>query len=172
MNNIRLFVDIDGVFSSVAQFIFTPNSKSWLRGSFFGGNGIYPFDKKCVKVLNKILTQFKCDIILSSDWRLYNTLEQLGEIFEANNVIQNPIGITPNYPTSMTWLEKNRAGEIMKYVEDNEIDKWLAIDDLCLFNHFGDQVFAENHFAMCGSEFEGIKQSGLKDKIINKLNKL
>ena len=172
MNKITLFLDIDGVLSTVTQFNMTPSCNSWLRGSFFGADGAYPFDSKCVKVLNEILNQFKCDIVLSSDWRLFNTLEQMGEIFEANGVIQNPIGVTPNYPTSMTWLEKNRAGEIMKYVEDNEIDKWLAIDDLCLFNHFGDQEFAENHFAMCGSEFEGIKQSGLKDKIINKLNKL
>ena len=171
-NKITLFLDYDGVLATVNQFNLTPQSKSWLFGTYFGGDGIYPFDKKCVKVLNEILSQFDCDIVVSSDWRLYNTIEQLQKIFEDNGVKGKIVGVTPNYPTSMSWLEKNRAGEIMKYAKDNDIDKWLAIDDLCLFNHFGTQEFAEDHFSMCNSEFEGIKQSGLIDKIINKLNKL
>ena len=36
------------------------------------------FDIKAVKVLNKILEQTGAEIVVSSDWRLHGTLEELG----------------------------------------------------------------------------------------------
>lgn len=167
MNKITLLLDFDGVLATVKQFALTPKSKSWIVGDFFNNTGIYPFDKKCVKILNEILNKFDCDIVVSSDWKLYNNIEQLQEIFNINGVNGNIVDVTPNHPISISYIEMNRAAEILKYVEDNKINKWLAIDDLDLR-----QWLEEKNFAMCFSDFEGIKQSGLKKKIINKLNKL
>ena len=154
-----IFLDIDGVLATVKQFNLTNQAKSWLQDY-----DVYPFDKKCVKVFNSILRKTDVDIILSSDWRLYFSLDQLDDIFKINGVIKSPVGITPVYPTSMSQYEKNRAGEILKYAEENDLHNWIAIDDLPLSH------WLEDHFFMCKSEWEGIKQSGLKEKILNYFN--
>ena len=156
MNKTTFFLDIDGVLATVKQYNLTHNSKSWLQTY-----NVYPFDKKCVKVFNEILEKTDGDIILSSDWRLYYSLEELDDIFKINGVIKSPVGITPNYPTSMSMMEKNRAGEILKYVKENDLTDWIAIDDLPL------SYWLKDHFFMCKSDFEGIKQSGLKQRILN-----
>jgi len=36
------------------------------------------FDKKAIKVLNEIIEETGCDIVVSSDWRLHANLEELG----------------------------------------------------------------------------------------------
>ena len=156
MSKLFIFLDIDGVLATVKQFNLTHNSKSWIRKYY-----VYPFDKKCVKVLNEILTITDADIIISSDWRNYYSLEELRDIFIINGVKKLPVGVTPIYPTSMSLLEKNRAGEILKYVEENDLTNWIAIDDLPLSHWLKDRFF------MCKNEWEGIKQSGLKQKILN-----
>lgn len=165
MNKFTFFLDIDGVLATVKQYNLTQQSKSWIHGSYENGDGVYPFDNKCVEVLNEICWLFDVDIVISSDWRVNNTLEQLQELFKINGVVCSPIDITPVWPTSMSWLEKNRAGEILRYVKEYNVEQWLAIDDLDLF-----YFLPEDNFVLCKSEWEGIKQSGLKDKIYKKLN--
>ena len=150
-------MDIDGVLATVKQYNLTNQSKTWLQKY-----NVYPFDPKCVKIFNEILEKVDADIIISSDWRVEFTLEELADIFKINGVIRPPMDVTPQYPTSMSHYSKNRAGEIMKYVTDNKIGKnWIAIDDLNL------HLWLDEHFFMCKSEWEGIKQSGLKQKILN-----
>lgn len=150
-------MDIDGVLATVKQYNLTNQSKTWLQKY-----NVYPFDPKCVKIFNEILEKVDADIIISSDWRVEFTLEELADIFKINGVIRPPMDVTPQYPTSMSHYSKNRAGEIMKYVTDNKIGKnWIAIDDLNL------NLWLDEHFFMCKSEWEGIKQSGLKQKILN-----
>ena len=152
-----IFLDIDGVLATVKQYNLTNQSKTWLQKY-----NVYPFDPKCVKIFNEILEKVDADIIISSDWRVEFTLEELADIFKINGVIRPPMDVTPQYPTSMSHYSKNRAGEIMKYVTDNKIGKnWIAIDDLNL------NLWLYEHFFMCKSEWEGIKQSGLKQKILN-----
>jgi len=152
-----IFLDIDGVLATVKQYNLTNQSKTWLQKY-----NVYPFDPKCVKIFNEILEKVDADIIISSDWRVEFTLEELADIFKINGVIRPPMDVTPQYPTSMSHYSKNRAGEIMKYVTDNKIGKnWIAIDDLNL------NLWLDEHFFMCKSEWEGIKQSGLKQKILN-----
>jgi hypothetical protein len=167
-DKIHLFLDIDGVLSTVKQFNLTNQSKTWIHGDYLNGDGIYPFDDKCVEVLNEILWQFDLAIVISSDWRHYLSLKQLQEIFIINGVIQTPVDITPNSLISISHIESNRCGDIWEFVEENKINKWVAIDDLNLLS--GKKPLPENNFIRCYTEFEGIKQTGLKQKIINKLN--
>jgi hypothetical protein len=155
-----IFLDIDGVLATVKQYGLTHNSKSWIQDY-----NVYPFDKKCVETFNEILEKTNAEIVLSSDWRIHFKLEELTDIFTINGVIRTPVDITPFHPTSMSFYQKNRAGEILKYVEDNNVSKWIAIDDMNLHK------WLYPNFFMCKSEWEGIKQSGLKQKIIKYLNK-
>lgn len=154
MNKI-IFLDIDGVLATVKQYNLSTNSKSWLRDY-----NVYPFDEKAVKVFNEILKETNADFVISSDWRIDFSFEDLCKIFAINKVIKTPVGITPIYPTSMSNQAKNRSGEILRYIDYNYVNDWIAIDDIDLYYWLGD------HFFLCQSEWEGIKQSGLKQKIL------
>jgi len=156
-----LFLDIDGVLATDKQY--NSNNKKW-DPRF----NVYGFDPKCVKVLNKILDMFDLDIILSSDWKTHYTLEEMNNIFELNTVNGKIKDKTPNLwgvkYKSLNQLEECRANEILEYVEKHNITDFLAIDDLDLTE------WLPNNFIQTPKSNEGIKQSGIKDKIINFLN--
>jgi hypothetical protein len=60
-------------------------------------------------------------------------------------------------------LEEIRTIEIKAFLEEHEVEKYVVVDDLDMSEGFGD------NFVLCGDSFEGIKKSGLKEKIIKKL---
>lgn len=164
-DNIYLFLDIDGVLATTRQYL--TNRKKW-----HPEYNRYKFDEGCVKVFNSILEKHPMIIILSSDWKLNYSLEVLNTIFEINGVKAKVSDITPNLwgvqYFRMSELEECRAEEILKYQTDhaNIIDKWLAIDDLNLTQWMPD------NFIRTPRANEGIKQSGIKDKIYKLINQL
>ena len=52
------------------------------------------FDVKAIKVLNEILEETDAEFVVSSDWRYYATLEELGEYYTSQGIIKKPIGVT------------------------------------------------------------------------------
>jgi hypothetical protein len=52
------------------------------------------FDTKAIKVLNEIIEQTGCDIVVSSDWRLHATLEELGDYYISQGIIKRPVDVT------------------------------------------------------------------------------
>jgi len=54
------------------------------------------FDKKAIKILNEIIEQTGCEIVVSSDWKLHANLEELGDYYESQGIIKRPIATTPN----------------------------------------------------------------------------
>ena len=162
-NNKFIILDIDGVLATSTQYYLKPTSKSWLKKF-----NVYPFDKKCVYVFNEILRETNAEIILSSDWRFHFNLEQLDEIFKLNNVIKSPINCTLDlsyYFENKNQISKIRQFEIKEYLKKNNIKSYVVIDDLDLSESF------DKEFIRCAKENEGIKQSGIKEKIIKVLNK-
>ena len=164
-----IFLDIDGVLATVNEF-FTNRTK--FRKKHYVAERVkipYPFNHGCVNVFNEILLKTDSEIVLSSDWRKFWTLDELNMIFRFNGVIKSPIDVTEIDPVSMSWLEKNRANEIGKYLLNNrEIKNWVAIDDLNMSEFMKLTNDDDKMFVTEG--IEGIKKSGLKDKIISKLN--
>lgn len=146
------------------------------------------FDKKAVKVLNEILEETGAEIVVSSDWRLFATLEELGEYYTSQGIIKKPIGVTkvigqfetPNYfPWSSTYdREQERSLEIKQYLKENpHITHWVAVDDLHMGIYIKDSFYGEfdrdwglGNFVWCPRENEGIKQCGVKEKIIEFLS--
>lgn len=152
------------------------------------------FDQKAVKVLNEILRETDAEIVVSSDWRYYANLEELGDYYESQGIIKRPIGMTDvfhytdwvnegfiqsdgedEFPWSRTESrEQERHFEIMRYLGNYpSITKWVAVDDL----HMGIYVDAGSYgpyerswglsnFVWTPRNNEGIKQSGVKDKIL------
>lgn len=138
------------------------------------------FDEKSVRILNEILEETGAEIVVSSDWKLHATLEELGEYYELHNITKKPIALTPNiqhckdYDSNFIWspqweLEQIRTIEIKQYLHDHpEVTHWVSIDDLNM-GKIGEEwkdVWAIDNFVWTPKPSEGIKQSGIKEKIL------
>ena len=149
------------------------------------------FDDKAVKVLNEILEETGAEIVVSSDWRLHATLEELGEYYESQGIIKKPIAVTDIFKDIFPkeWnafrfraeLELERSMEIGHWLENHpEVTNWVAIDDLNMSPEFLSKYFSHSeddtknpglsNFVLTPRSREGIKQSGVKEKILKFLN--
>lgn len=140
------------------------------------------FDRKAIEVLNSILEETGAEIVVSSDWRLHATLEELGEYYLAQGIIKKPIAVTERfkdiYPSEWSSLrfraelELERSMEINHWIENHpEVTHWVAVDDLDMSARYGDisgnLSWGLTNFVLTPLSREGIKQSGVKDKILN-----
>ena len=146
------------------------------------------FNKKAIKVLNSILEETGAEIVVSSDWKRWADVEEMGEYYESQGIIKKPIAFTPNlgqctwyisaYPAGFIWsreweLEQTRSIEIRQYLIDHpEITHWVAIDDLRMGKTGLDYSVEYTHewgldnFVETPLGSEGIKQTGIKEKIL------
>jgi hypothetical protein len=133
------------------------------------------FDKKAVKILNQILIETGAEIVVSSDWKKHATLEELGDYYNSQGIIRRPIAFTKSWvgcdkPEGFGWklslkYEQERSFEINQYVKDNpEITHWVAIDDLDMT--LG-ETWGVKNFVLTPKMNEGIKQSGIREKIMS-----
>lgn len=129
------------------------------------------FDKGAVKVLNEILTAIPdVEIVVSSDWRHHFTLPALKQLYTDQGVIKQPIGFT-GYVSSdanQLQLEQCRVAEIRNWLKTHYIGLvpmlgWCVVDDM--------DLSALGNFVQTPRIREGIKQTGVKEKIIKILNK-
>ena len=143
------------------------------------------FNKKAVGVLNLILEETGAEIVVSSDWKKWATVEEMGEYYESKGIIKKPIAFTKflqdcdvpqNFPWSRTYdLEQSRSLEIKQYLQDHpEITHWVAVDDLNMGIPQTHESWGEiemdwglTNFVLTPSSTQGIKQTGVKDKILN-----
>lgn len=137
------------------------------------------FDEKAIKILNEVLEETGAEIVVSSDWKLHANLEELGIYYESQGIIKKPIAITPNLedfdPETAGlfhwkgWFERKRILEINKYLETHpEITHWVAIDDMNM-SHDAHNGYGLENFVHTPRSNEGIKQSGIKEKILKYL---
>ena len=148
------------------------------------------FDEKAVRILNEILEETGAEIVVSSDWRFHATLEELGEYYLSQGIIKKPIAVTGMikdlYPKEWSMLrfradlELERFMEIQHWIDEHpEITNWVAVDDLnmsveFLSHNFTNKDNVDNpagltNFVLTPKSNEGIKQSGIKDKILKYL---
>jgi hypothetical protein len=148
------------------------------------------FDLKAVKILNQILETTNAEIVVSSDWRMHATLEELGEYYTSKGIIKKPIAVTDFfkdiYPKEWSELrfradlELERSMEIQHWLENHpQVTHWVAVDDLNMSVEFlGDRFASKDgsdskpgltNFVLTPIAWEGIKQSGIKNKIIKHL---
>ena len=97
------------------------------------------FDPKCVSILNKIIIETNCELVVSSDWRNRYTLKNMGIIYEDSGIIKKPISYTPDLWTknsSVDDLEFIRSSEISDWLNQRGIfTHWCAVDDMKLLLH-------------------------------------
>ena len=136
------------------------------------------FDEKAVNVLNEILEETDAEIVVSSDWKRWATVEEMGEYYESKVIIKKPIAFTDSILyddyEDFPWhrkceLEQTRSLEIAQYLGLNTvITHWVAIDDLNMSLKLeGDKEWGLKNFVLTPIDNEGIKQTGIKDKILN-----
>lgn len=142
------------------------------------------FDKKAIKVLNEILEETDAEIIVSSDWRLQATLDELGDYYILQGISKKPIGFTKKLneffvPEDFQWirqwdLEQTRCFEIHQWLKENpEVENWVAIDDLNMgktgkyYSMDFEHEWGLENFVRTPKSTEGIKQAGIKGKILN-----
>jgi len=142
------------------------------------------FNKKAVKILNEIIEETNCEIVVSSDWKNWCTVEEMGIYYESQGIIKKPIDFTPsenvctiqgdNFMWSKEWgLEQTRSIEIKQYLNDHpEITHWVSVDDLNMgknIQHYSmnyERDWGLDNFVLTSKPNEGIKQSGIKEKIL------
>jgi hypothetical protein len=185
-----LFLDHDGVICLGSEFGSRFKKQNRSVGQTIADGSIPVierfdnFNSKAIKVLNEILEETDVEIVVSSDWRTWANLEELGEFYELQGVIKKPIALTPKlsdfdeYSDVLFhykgWYERARVLEIEHWLENNQVDSWVAVDDMQLgeyINVDGSTNGGLKNFVHTPRLYEGIKQSGVKEKIISFLNK-
>ena len=135
------------------------------------------FDKKAIEVLNEILEKTDAEIVVSSDWKRWATVEEMGQYYESQGIAKKPIAFTDSilyndfedFPWNRSMdLEQTRSLEIAQYLGQNQhITHWVSIDDLDMSLHGeGKKSWGLKNFVHTPMMLEGIKQSGKKEKII------
>ena len=171
----KIFLDIDGVIAT--------SKEHWMNAAKFQKknqwakdlNVLYPFNKKCVEILNEIIESTKAEIVLTSDWKKFWTLEQMSVIFKENGIIKPPIDQTKIGFYYSSNDVKIRVAEIETYLNlhgmitsnHTPIGTWIILDDLPLNWYLPEEI--KTRFLLT-KDSEGLKQCGLKNKIIEKLN--
>lgn len=172
-----IFLDHDGVICLSTEWGSRFKNKEGLNSTFDR------FNDKAIKVLNQIIEETDCEIVISSDWRFHAPLEQMQELYRIRGIKKAPIdytridldcesskGITPK-----NELEAARSFEILDWLKQHpEVTHWVAVDDLDMHERYGDISgnfkYGLKNFVLTPNSKEGIKQSGIKEKIIKLLN--
>ena len=142
-----LFLDHDGVMCLATD----SEHYSW-RGK------LYRFNAKAVKVLNEIIELTDCNIVVTSDWRHESSLEELQEYYKDMGVIKYPIAVTGFEPCAIEQQEFARCKEINKFIEERNIERYCVVDDM--------KLELVHNFVWTWKVTEGIKQSGVKERIV------
>jgi len=142
------------------------------------------FNKSAVKVLNEILIQSGAEIVVSSDWQYWASVEEMGDYYESQGIIKRPIDFTGNAidQSKVTWhrewdKEGTRSLEIQDWLSKHpEVTHWVAVDDLDLGKrglYLNTEFYHDwglENFALVEILSKGIKQKGLKEKILSFLH--
>ena len=140
------------------------------------------FNKKAIGILNEILEVTNAEIVVSSDWKRWASVDEMGEYYESQGIKKKPLAFTKNLgecdvPQNFIWsrewdLEQTRSLEIKQYLRDNpQITHWVSIDDLDMGKNGEDwKNWGLDNFVLTPRSREGIKQSNIKEQIIKFLN--
>ena len=119
MNNKIIFLDIFGVLA-------TPKSGS-------------SFDEDCFLTLKEILLASKADIILTTSFRKNERfIEQFRNHLSFHGICPDCLsGVTPDLKYVINWLsnEELRSREIQRYIENEDMENYIIIDDMDLNPH-------------------------------------
>ena len=169
-----IFIDVDGPLAW----------GTWDEGRVYLNEGSrefhipYPWVKEDCEALQKICEETDAELVVSSDWKKFYSIIQLRQIFRNYGITAPIVDITTHQrlwnKMSRTSIEHERALEVVKWVKDNKIKKWIAIDDLDLYHTFKwmtPKVPMWRHVQVDGDHGYGGRLRDKVEECINKLNK-
>lgn len=138
----------------------------------------YAWDKADCEALANICEATNAELVLSSDWKKHFTLKQMSDVFIEYGIYARLIDITTHQSLWMRMSRPSpdweRAAQIVKWVKDNKISNWIAIDDLNLSNEFKwmkPRIPMWRHVQVDGDFGFGGKLRDKIDECIEKLNR-
>ena len=165
-----IFLDIDGVLATNLQFQMN-KQKFQEKNAWADELRVpYPFDPGCVKILNEIIETTDAEIVLSSDWKLHWNILELHEIFKSNGVIKSPRTTTLDLTNPNYGLEEERAYQIDTFIKRFKPKKYVIIDDLEVGSKM-ETLEGQDRYVKTRDR-EGLKQTGVKEKILEKIGKI
>jgi len=122
-----IFLDIDGVLRTHKSDLEWSNK---LAAPIFKGVDRL-FDKTLVDNLNEVIFLTGAKIVITSNWRIYLSLEELQRIFKERGVIGKIIGKTGlgHLKAGSPIPIGNRGLEIQDWLDRNPVKKFIIIDD-------------------------------------------
>ena len=117
------------------------------------------FDSECVKNLNLLIKETDAEIVVSSDWKYWVDIEEMGNFYLAQGILKKPIDYTPK---TSKYIRENynseRAAEILNWLSNNaSVNKWVCIDDLDMSNYLENFVLSD--------QINGLKKQETIDKL-------
>ena len=170
-----IFIDVDG---PLAWATWGDGKQTFNKGTSNEFTIPYPWVQEDCEALQKICGETNAKLVVSSDWKYHFGLKQLQTIFFEYHVHAPVIDITTHLDLwnklSRPGLEWERAAQIIKWVKDNKISNWIAIDDLDLagqFKFMKPRVPMWRHVQVDGDWGKGGRLRDKIDECIKKLNK-
>ena len=99
-----IFLDHDGVTCLSTEWGSRFKNKEGLDSTFDR------FNDKAIKVLNKIIEETDCEIVISSDWRFHATLEQMQELYKRLETNDKAPVVGSAYKYAMSAIQKPPSG--------------------------------------------------------------
>ena len=165
MNKV-IFLDIDGVLNSTKSCEFYEKK--------YGGNGyggLFPkdreptlkevlWDEDCVRWLHKIVLETGANIVISSTWRHFYSIELFHAMFKLYQVSDlNIIGKT----SSIGF--KKRGEEIQAFIDQHQITSYVILDDCDNMLTSQQTNFVKTDFNVGLTEKDCLKAVGILGKI-------
>ncbi len=122
-----IFLDIDGVLRTHKSDLEWSNKLD--TPIFKGANRL--FDKTAVDNLNEVIFLTGAKIVVTSNWRIDLSLEELQRIFKERGVIGEVIGKTGlgHLKSGSPIPIGHRGSEIQDWLEKSTVEKYVVIDD-------------------------------------------
>ncbi len=98
-----IFTDIDGVLNPIG-------TRGW--------------NKSSIILYNNLCLEYDLKAVISSTWREHHTIEELQKRFSDQGITVEIYDYTP------VILGADRGQEIKKWLETNQVDNWVIIDDV------------------------------------------
>lgn len=150
-----IFLDIDGPLAT---------NECLLKTEMKFGVRLYRWNDDCCRVLNEIINETGAEIVLSSDWRKFFTMDELDSIFKWNNIVKSPIAVTDQERYRLSSRgDEDRIYQIDRFLKNNSIKNWVSVDDLDLKSDI------VTNFVHVETEL-GLSADGIKEKLILFLN--
>lgn len=124
MKNNIIFLDIDGVLNSKNYFT---NYKKKIKNVSDIVRQMSEIDVDKFNLLVDVIREVNAKVVITSSWRMLRIYPLIKEIFISSGI--PIIGETK-------YLKGNRGKEIRDYLENNDIDNFVILDDE-VFNDFG-----------------------------------